>query len=79
LNTVFEIVLVNKLKTFPILLYNNKMGKVLSTVVDNICIACEGTGRYPSFRYCYHCHGTGYIYSVYGNFFIKKIINAIGR
>lgn len=44
------------------------MGIVLSTIVNNKCTTCDGTGKYPSYRNCYDCHGTGYIYSVYGSF-----------
>ena len=44
------------------------MGIVISTVVDNICTKCDGTGKYPSYITCYSCHGTGYYYSVQGSF-----------
>ena len=29
------------------------MGMILSTVMDNKCIVCRGTGKYPSYRDCY--------------------------
>lgn len=38
------------------------MGIILSTVIDNKCITCDGKGKYPSYRNCYECHGTGYYY-----------------
>jgi len=44
------------------------MGMILSTVIDNKCLVCGGTGKYPSYRNCYECHGTGYIYSTTGTF-----------
>jgi len=39
------------------------MGIPLSTIE---CIACEGSGKYPSYRECYTCYGTGYQHSVKG-------------
>ena len=51
------------------------MGKILSTIVDNICNTCDGSGKYPSYRDCFDCYGTGYIYSpmcaIYG---VKSMI-----
>jgi DnaJ-class molecular chaperone len=40
------------------------MGVILTTVVDNKCTCCQGTGKYPSYMYCYTCQGTGYNYSL---------------
>ena len=40
------------------------MGIILSTVKDNNRVCCLGTGKYPSYRYCYDCHGTGRYYSL---------------
>lgn len=44
------------------------MGIILSKVIDNVCGTCDGLGKYPMYRTCYVCHGTGYIYSVQGTF-----------
>ena len=44
------------------------MGMVLSTMIDNMCDTCDGLGKYPIYRTCYNCHGTGYYYSVQGTF-----------
>lgn len=41
---------------------------VLSSMIDNMCTTCDGLGKYPMYRDCYECHGTGYIYSLQGTF-----------
>lgn len=43
------------------------MGNVISMVIDNKCITCNGVGKYPSYRRCYVCYGTGYYYSIIGS------------
>jgi len=44
------------------------MGIIISNVIDNMCTTCDGIGKYPSYRTCYDCHGTGYYYSIKGSF-----------
>ena len=40
------------------------MGIIISKIVDNKCVCCEGKGKYPIYRTCYLCQGTGYKYSI---------------
>ena len=40
------------------------MGIILSYIYCNICSTCNGSGKYPSYRECYDCRGTGFEYSV---------------
>jgi DnaJ-class molecular chaperone len=49
------------------------MGAFLSTVIDNKCNTCNGSGKYPSYRDCYDCYGTGNIYSFQGAFYSLKL------
>ena len=50
------------------------MGIILSRIVDNKCLWCEGTGKYPIYLTCYLCSGTGYRYSLSILFFNKESI-----
>lgn len=54
---------------------------VLSRMIDNMCTTCDGLGKYPMYRTCYDCHGTGYYYSVKGTFIdmYEKINNVSTR
>ena len=54
------------------------MGLLLSTVVENICVACRGTGKYPAYRQCENCHGSGYCFSIRGCVFKIKDLLANG-
>ena len=38
------------------------MGKIISSLSSGECLVCEGCGKYPSYRTCYSCNGSGYIH-----------------
>jgi len=40
------------------------MGLILSKIIDNECKCCGGTGKYPSYKFCDYCYGTGQIYTL---------------
>ena len=42
------------------------MGLIISKIIDNECKCCGGTGKYPSYKYCDDCYGTGQIYTIQG-------------
>ena len=48
------------------------MGMILSRFGDNNCSTCDGIGKYPSYRDCYECHGTGRHYSIIRAFYSTK-------
>jgi DnaJ-class molecular chaperone len=45
---------------------------MLSTVFDNKCVCCSGTGKYLNYSICYLCNGTGYNYSIRRSFYELK-------